>query len=99
LNEISGEPMGSSVCRAIAASKTFDGSRLHDDCAVLFRGTRIIGIVPQAALPGGTAVRQLPDGAWLTPGFIDTQVMLGRGYRSGTRWLLTRRHRPLSPKA
>ena len=66
--------MDGSVYRAIVASKIFDGSRLHDDRAVVFQGARIIGIAPQAALPGSTVVRQLPHGAWLAPGFIDTQV-------------------------
>jgi N-acetylglucosamine-6-phosphate deacetylase len=60
--------------RAIAAGKIFDGSRLHEECAVVFQGARIIGIAPQAALPGSTVIRQLPYGAWLAPGFIDTQV-------------------------
>lgn len=66
--------MDGSATRAIAASKIFDGSRLHDDCAVVFQGARIIGIAPQAAVPGSTVVRRLPYGAWLAPGFIDTQV-------------------------
>jgi N-acetylglucosamine-6-phosphate deacetylase len=75
LHEIShAEPMEGSATRAVAASKIFDGSRLHDECAVVFQGARIIGIAPQTALTGSTVVRQLPYGGWIAPGFIDTQV-------------------------
>lgn len=65
--------MDGSGAHAIAASRIFDGTRLHYQCAVVIEGARIIGIAPQAAL-GTMPVRHLPHGAWLAPGFIDTQV-------------------------
>ncbi|MBT3070986.1 N-acetylglucosamine-6-phosphate deacetylase [Rhodomicrobium sp. Az07] len=59
---------------AIAASVIFDGAEVHRDRAVFMRGGRILGIVHRGNLPHGVPVRTLPDGAWLAPGFIDTQV-------------------------
>ena len=64
---------GHALC-AIAANKIFDGSQLHEECAVVYTGARIVGIAPQATLPATMRVRHLGDGAWLAPGFIDTQV-------------------------
>ena len=60
--------------RAVAASKVFDGSALHEDHAVLFEGHRILGLAPRHAVPPGMPVDELPCGAWLAPGFIDVQV-------------------------
>jgi len=41
---------------------------------VVVEGVRIAGIVPKGSLPTSMPVRHLLDGAWLAPGFIDTQV-------------------------
>jgi N-acetylglucosamine-6-phosphate deacetylase len=67
---------------AIAADAVFDGSRLHQDCAVVIEGACIVEVLSRGALaerhgghgvrPGGATI--LPDGAWLAPGFIDCQV-------------------------
>jgi N-acetylglucosamine-6-phosphate deacetylase len=59
---------------AISADKVFDGTTTRRDCAVVIKGSRIRGIMPRDELPPNIPVREIPDGAWLTPGFIDTQV-------------------------
>src|SRR5271155_466568 len=59
---------------AVAACSVFDGTRLHDGCAVVIEGSCIASIVPKGSLPASIPVRHMPDGAWLAPGFIDTQV-------------------------
>jgi len=59
---------------AIAASHVFDGAVLHRDSAVVIEGTTIVALVPRADVPAGMALHRLPEEAWLTPGFIDTQV-------------------------
>jgi len=59
---------------AVAAGTVFDGSVLHHGCGVVIEGTRIVGIVPRRELPATMPVCDLPDGAWLAPGFIDSQV-------------------------
>ena len=59
---------------AVAASRVFDGARLHDNAAVVIDGTHIVGVAPRRELSATIPVRELPDGAWLAPGFIDIQV-------------------------
>jgi N-acetylglucosamine-6-phosphate deacetylase len=59
---------------AIAADVVFDGTTLHRDCAVVIEDSEIIALTPRHDLPGSLPVRNLPDGAWLAPGFIDAQV-------------------------
>jgi N-acetylglucosamine-6-phosphate deacetylase len=59
---------------AVAADHVFDGATLRLDAAVVIDARRIIGVVPRNELPRGMAVRALPAGAWLAPGFIDLQV-------------------------
>ncbi|MDQ4060660.1 MAG: N-acetylglucosamine-6-phosphate deacetylase, partial [Pseudomonadota bacterium] len=59
---------------AVAADRIFDGSILHDGYAVVIEGSRIAGLVPRRDVPGGVPVVDLPEGAWLAPGFIDVQV-------------------------
>ena len=59
---------------AVAASHVFDGVALHRDTAVLIDGTSITALLPRADVPANVQVRALPDGLWLAPGFIDTQV-------------------------
>src|ERR1700756_2570614 len=59
---------------AIAAETVFDGAILRRNCAVVIEGSRILHVVPASELSATIATRHLPRGAWLTPGFIDTQV-------------------------
>jgi N-acetylglucosamine-6-phosphate deacetylase len=59
---------------AVAARCVFDGVRLHHDAAVLIEGTRIGAVVERRELPATISCRELPDGAWLAPGFVDIQV-------------------------
>ncbi len=58
----------------IAARRVFDGMVLHQNAVVLIDGSRIGAIVARKDVPAGTPVRELPDDAWLAPGFIDIQV-------------------------
>jgi N-acetylglucosamine-6-phosphate deacetylase len=69
----------SSARTAIAASHLFDGVALHRDTAVMIDGTSITALLPRADVPANAQVRALPDGLWLAPGFIDTQVNGGGG--------------------
>jgi len=62
------------TAHAVAASRVFDGERLHDHAAVVIEGDRIIAVVPRRDVPAGMPIRDLRDGVWLAPGFIDTQV-------------------------
>ncbi len=65
--------------QAVAASTVFDGETCHRDCAAVFRGARIAGVVPRDEVSGGIPVTTLPVDAWLAPGFIDCQVNGGGG--------------------
>jgi N-acetylglucosamine-6-phosphate deacetylase len=66
--------IGTLVRYALAADHVFDGTALHDDCAVLIDGGDIVQLVPRAEVPQNIPVHDLPSGAWLAPGFIDAQV-------------------------
>src|SRR3954464_9941106 len=59
---------------AVVADTVFDGTAVHRDCAVIIEGSDIVVLLPRPELPAGMPVRDLPDGAWLAPGFIDVQV-------------------------
>ena len=59
---------------AIAADYIFDGATLRRDCAVVIHGSRIRCVIHRDELPAAIPTRHLPEGAWLAPGFIDTQV-------------------------
>jgi len=59
---------------AIVADTVFDGAVVHRDCAVVIEGGDILALLPRYELPVSVPVRDLPDGAWLAPGFIDVQV-------------------------
>jgi N-acetylglucosamine-6-phosphate deacetylase len=59
---------------AIVASHIFDGAALHRDSAVVIEGTDVVALEARNNLPPGLPVRTVPPGAWLAPGFIDTQV-------------------------
>jgi len=59
---------------AVAAEYVFDGEAIHDNAAVLIEGERIVGVLARCDLPAAVPVENMPDGSWLTPGFIDLQV-------------------------
>jgi N-acetylglucosamine-6-phosphate deacetylase len=59
---------------AIAAAHVFDGEHLRDNAAVIVDNDRIAAVVQCRELPAGMPVRELPEHAWLAPGFIDIQV-------------------------
>ena len=59
---------------AIVADHVFDGSTVHAGRAVVIENARIAALMRPSELPGGIAVRKLPAGVWLAPGFIDLQV-------------------------
>ncbi len=59
---------------AIAADHVFDGTRLRHDCAVVIEASRIRALTNRNELPAAIPSHRLPRGAWLVPGFIDTQV-------------------------
>src|SRR5690348_2102877 len=71
---MSAEGKGSRQSYAIAASCVFDGEIAHRDAAVIVKGERIERLVPRAELPSNLPVYDLPERAWLAPGFIDLQV-------------------------
>jgi N-acetylglucosamine-6-phosphate deacetylase len=59
---------------ALAADFIFDGDTLRENHAVVVDGATIAAVVPRRELPAAIAVRDMPAGAWLAPGFIDVQV-------------------------
>jgi N-acetylglucosamine-6-phosphate deacetylase len=59
---------------AVAADHVFDGTFLRVDCAVIVEGSRIRAVIDRSEVPAAIPSRNLPSGAWLAPGFIDTQV-------------------------
>ena len=66
--------MSKAKTQAVAAGHIFDGAALHGDAAVVIEGATIVAVVPRSQLPAGMAVRDLPDGIWIAPGFVDLQV-------------------------
>jgi N-acetylglucosamine-6-phosphate deacetylase len=59
---------------AVAARRIFDGAAVREDSAVLIDGSTVAAVVPRAALPQAILTLELPENAWLAPGFIDIQV-------------------------
>ncbi len=59
---------------AVSADHVFDGTMLHQDCAVVIEHSRIRAVMRRNELPAAIPNRRSPTGAWLVPGFIDTQV-------------------------
>jgi N-acetylglucosamine-6-phosphate deacetylase len=59
---------------AVAADYVFDGATLRRDCAVVIEGSHIRSVIRKDELSASVPTRHLPEGAWLAPGFIDTQV-------------------------
>jgi len=66
--------MNGSNRHAVLASTVFDGTALHQECAVVIEGSCICGIAARRELPAAMPIRTLAEGAWLAPGFIDVQV-------------------------
>ena len=66
--------MNGSNRHAVLASTVFDGTALHQECAVVIEGPCVCGIAARRELPAAMPIRTLPEGAWLAPGFIDVQV-------------------------
>jgi N-acetylglucosamine-6-phosphate deacetylase len=60
--------------RAVAAGTLFDGARLQHDRAVVIEEGRVVAVVSSGEVPATMAVATLPEGVWLAPGFVDTQV-------------------------
>ena len=60
--------------RAVAADVVFDGEKKHDDFAVVMEDAQIAALTPRSDLPSSIEVYNVPQGAWLAPGFIDIQV-------------------------
>src|ERR1700751_3723314 len=59
---------------AVAADHVFDGTMLRPDCAGVIEASCIRAVMGRNELPAAMPIHHLPRGAWLTPGFIDTQV-------------------------
>ena len=59
---------------AVAARRVFDGTALHEDCAVVIDGDIVAAVVARSALAASIPCVDLPPNAWLAPGFIDIQV-------------------------
>jgi N-acetylglucosamine-6-phosphate deacetylase len=66
--------MNRSGLHAIAADYVFDGAVVRERTAVIVDGTRIADLVPRTDLSRSVSIDDLPQGAWLAPGFIDLQV-------------------------
>jgi N-acetylglucosamine-6-phosphate deacetylase len=64
----------SGTLHAVAAARVFDGAIVRDDAAIIIDGERIAAVTDRTRLPAGITVHELPEGAWLAPGFIDIQV-------------------------
>lgn len=56
------------------AERIFDGSRWHDDAALVVEGGRVAAIRPQSEVGDGVALS-----GWIVPGFVDLQVNGGGG--------------------
>lgn len=64
---------------ALLAGRVFDGTRWHDEAALLIRDGRIAGVRRRSEVPGDWPQERLPAGTVLAPGFIDLQVNGGGG--------------------
>jgi N-acetylglucosamine-6-phosphate deacetylase len=59
---------------AIAADVVFDGDAVRERHAVIIAGEHIVGVMPRSDVPRSLPMDEMPEGAWLAPGFIDVQV-------------------------
>ena len=62
---------------ALTGARVFDGSAIVEGHSVIVADGRIAGLVPDADVPSGAAVRRVAG--LLAPGFIDVQVNGGGG--------------------
>ncbi|MCP5085295.1 MAG: N-acetylglucosamine-6-phosphate deacetylase [Rhodobacteraceae bacterium] len=63
---------------AYCGASIFDGSQMHEGCALLVNGAVVVGVVPEKELANGTEVHRLEEGI-LAPGYVDLQVNGGDG--------------------
>lgn len=59
---------------AVAADSVFDGITVRHNSAVIIEGEQIVGVASRRGLAEDLPVKEMPDGVWLAPGFIDVQV-------------------------
>jgi N-acetylglucosamine-6-phosphate deacetylase len=59
---------------AVAARCVFDGVKRHKDAAVVIEDGMITAVTARADVPKTLPLCDLPETAWLVPGFIDIQV-------------------------
>jgi N-acetylglucosamine-6-phosphate deacetylase len=59
---------------AIAADSIFDGITVRHHSAVVVEGSEIVGVAPRRGLADDMPVKEMAEGVWLAPGFIDVQV-------------------------
>lgn len=62
----------------LLGARIFDGTRFHDDHALVLEEGHIAALVPAAAAPEGPR-RHLPADSILAPGFVDLQINGGGG--------------------
>lgn len=67
-----------STITAITCARLFDGTRWHDNTALVIDGGRIDGLAAPGTLPEGCRIERA-EGQWLVPGFVDLQVNGGGG--------------------
>lgn len=84
---------------AVLTERAFDGRAWHHHVAVLIDEGRIRALAPAGEIPDGVARRQLPEGSFIAPGFIDLQVNGGGGLLFNDHptpecmWAIARAHR------
>jgi N-acetylglucosamine-6-phosphate deacetylase len=66
--------MSTPTRHAVAADNLFDGITVRHNSAVVIEGQQIVGVASRRGLPEDLPVKELPEGIWLAPGFIDVQV-------------------------
>lgn len=68
----------SGSAKAVVGARIFDGSVVHENCALTIRGDAFGPIVPDEDIPAEADILQL-DGGVVAPGFVDLQVNGGGG--------------------
>jgi N-acetylglucosamine-6-phosphate deacetylase len=66
--------MSTPTRHAVVADNVFDGITVRHNSAVLMEGQQIVGVATRRGLPEDLPVKEMPEGVWLAPGFIDVQV-------------------------